>query len=745
MDNLMTFGIALILTVFVQCALVGLWRHVLNARFYRWHQGIDQKLERSRCPSWVICFVPVCFWSVAADYLWKKRTVKPPTFRPYPKSLMWPTPLFFTTAVFITGLTRASVKILAAQPSGCNQVCTGTAVVTLVLIAFLLVLLLSDLMLLFYSHGEHVSWKLGGKVQQAEQVVDPMMRLHASVRVQLTGLSIFTRQAFRARRTVRKVMPFEDPVGPDSISPFTELNDLATISIVKDGGPLPMSISLAATSGGGEWTIGREHHSDVLIPDLSVSRRHARIFSRENVRTMSSEYYLQDLGSRHGSHIGGVRLGQEPVRLQDGLRIMIGASGYELVPKNVMALVEKVAYQKEQREHGAPIDPEVGECSPLSPKPSRRQRRLQQRTMISLRQAKIAAIDMLGDRGGYHDRKSGSFAVTAPEDAAEPERTERILANPFIFCRRRPGDAFQQREGYLLFRVNGSSRLGVSYRVIVLCINVLFGVISGMQPLISPGTAAAHLQTSLVLALQMAMGLLCFCILPDADRVVSRIAGSQFFAEGISTAALLGASFAPATDGAEAGLSTESEEVPMISTRELLRNFGFLAAITAMAMPIFQLLEQRCITPSILLLRNKTGDKLALGAAFYLLITALPRQIMRLRDALATAASMNVEDAAGGASADAGDDEGGGGGNQGEGEEKRGGADKFKAGTGATKLLARAAGAKELSQKQQVSPMKNGPGREAEAGADKTASNKEPEGRSGENGMFAEDIEDGDE
>ena len=176
--------------------------------------------------------------------------------------------------------------------------------------------------------------------------------------------------------------------------------------------------------------------------------------------------------------------------------------------------------------------------------------------------------------------------------------------------------------------------------------------------------------------------------------------------ESISTAALLGASFAPATDGAEAGLSTDSEEVPMISTRELLRNFGFLAAITAMAMPIFQLLEQRCITPSILLLlRNKTGDKLALGAAFYLLITALPRQIMRLRDALATAASMNVEDAAGGASADAGDDEGGGGGNQGEGEEKRGGADKFKAGTGATKLLARAAGAKELSQKQQMSPI----------------------------------------
>ena len=171
-----------------------------------------------------------------------------------------------------------------------------------------------------------------------------------------------------------------------------------------------------------------------------------------------------------------------------------------------------------------------------------------------------------------------------------------------------------------------------------------------------------------------------------------------------------------------------------------------------MGVPIFQLVEQRCITPSVLLMRNKTGDKMALSAAFYLLVTALPRQIMRLRDALASAGGMDVENVAGGASADAGDDEGGGGGG-GEGDDKRGGADKFKAGTGATKLLARAAGAKELSQKQQLSPMKSATARES--WGDKPDANKEGPGSephasdtrgtsSNKNDMLAEDIEDDD-
>ena len=204
-------------------------------------------------------------------------------------------------------------------------------------------------------------------------------------------------------------------------------------------------------------------------------------------------------------------------------------------------------------------------------------------------EARQLAKELLTTKGGHRDRKSGAFSL--PEgDTAEPARTERILASPFVCCRRRPGDAFQgeerpyppppflllppspplpfssspltrippapslslllsltlpllppnsavvcalaAREGFLLFRVNGSSRVGVSYRVLVLLINVLFGVLSGLSPLLKKGTVWAFGQTGCVFTLQIAMGLLCCCWLPDADRVVSRIAGIQFFAEG---------------------------------------------------------------------------------------------------------------------------------------------------------------------------------------------------------------------
>ena len=72
------------------------------------------------------------------------------------------------------------------------------------------------------------------------------------------------------------------------------------------------------------------------------------------------------------------------------------------------------------------------------------------------RDARGVALTRLADNG-FRDRKTGAWGL--PEaDAKEPARTERLLANPFRFGHARTGDRFQSIEGYLLFRVNGSSR-----------------------------------------------------------------------------------------------------------------------------------------------------------------------------------------------------------------------------------------------------------------------------------------------
>ena len=46
-----------------------------------------------------------------------------------------------------------------------------------------------------------------------------------------------------------------------------------------------------------------------------------------------------------------------------------------------------------------------------------------------------------------------------------------------------------------------------------------------------PRLDRALLQTSIILALQLGMSAV-LCILPDADRIISRFAGTQFFFEG---------------------------------------------------------------------------------------------------------------------------------------------------------------------------------------------------------------------
>lgn len=86
------------------------------------------------------------------------------------------------------------------------------------------------------------------------------------------------------------------------------------------------------------WTLGRSSQNDVVIPDASLSRHHARISLREGVA------YLEDLGSLNGTSINGARitsihplqegdeflLGQVTVRLgapRQGPKVHIGPDG----------------------------------------------------------------------------------------------------------------------------------------------------------------------------------------------------------------------------------------------------------------------------------------------------------------------------------------------------------------------------------------------------------------------------------
>jgi ABC transport system ATP-binding/permease protein len=64
--------------------------------------------------------------------------------------------------------------------------------------------------------------------------------------------------------------------------------------------------------------IGRAEDSDVLVADERASRRHARIYRRDD-----GEFVLEDLGSRHGTLLNGERLQGEGRPLQSGDTITV--------------------------------------------------------------------------------------------------------------------------------------------------------------------------------------------------------------------------------------------------------------------------------------------------------------------------------------------------------------------------------------------------------------------------------------
>jgi FHA domain-containing protein/uncharacterized protein DUF1707 len=73
-------------------------------------------------------------------------------------------------------------------------------------------------------------------------------------------------------------------------------------------------------------TIGRGPSCDCLLPEDSVSRRHAELW-RE-----AGRWYIRDLGSRNGTRVNGLRV-LEPVGVRPGDRITLGDATYRLTAR----------------------------------------------------------------------------------------------------------------------------------------------------------------------------------------------------------------------------------------------------------------------------------------------------------------------------------------------------------------------------------------------------------------------------
>ena len=143
---LITCSLAILMTLIITMAIVSAWRHLINRRYYKQQAAItaakdaedDDALAKAQACS--ISGVSQCAAVLSG------KTKAQPEFFPWPKSLVWPAPLFFTCCIFVTGLhVHPSASYARATARHCSSVRTysNAARCTILPITVLSVLVLS--------------------------------------------------------------------------------------------------------------------------------------------------------------------------------------------------------------------------------------------------------------------------------------------------------------------------------------------------------------------------------------------------------------------------------------------------------------------------------------------------------------------------------------------------------------------------------------------------------------------------
>ena len=185
---------------------------------------------------------------------------------------------------------------------------------------------------------------------------------------------------------------------------------------------------------------------------------------------------------------------------------------------------------------------------------------------------------------GYPDRTRVEFEIPKAE-VLEPQRTERLLKNPWALRRDSAGDSYEQLQMAFIKKCNGDTVAGIIMWITLSAVNVALAALSAIGNAFATGSYAGYTQVILIFSLQLGFAFYCYWWTPDSDRVTGSLYGAQFFVEGLSTTL----NFA----GSVVWPESQRDE----KAKEQLFSVAFTVALVAMAVPMMGLMEKSFLNP----------------------------------------------------------------------------------------------------------------------------------------------------
>jgi hypothetical protein len=135
--------------------------------------------------------------------------------------------------------------------------------------------------------------------------------------------------------------------------------------------------------------------------------------------------------------------------------------------------------------------------------------------------------------GAALQRLGGKFAKP-PEDVKEPDRTERILAQPYRLLRDRASDAAESMSLNLFVKASGKGLLGLTFAWCSMAIQISVAVLSGMGPYLYEGGYTAVGQMLAIALVKASWACVLILYMPCACLLSNAVIATQFLTEGVA-------------------------------------------------------------------------------------------------------------------------------------------------------------------------------------------------------------------